>query len=257
MNGIFVNIINNSQLFLLILVRMTGLFFITPIFSRRNIPNTIKIGLSLFCAIILVNIIQVDLLNLSYFDLFLFIVRELLVGLIMGFISYLFFSSLYIAGQVIDMQIGFGMVNVLDPQSNTQVPIIGNLYYIIALFIFMIIDGHHWLLDALVRSYEYIPIGYFEFSDQFISQLIRIISQVFIIGFKISGPILAAIFLVDVLLGIFAKTIPQMNVFIVGMPLKILVGIAIIIITLPLFFSTLQYIFSNMYEEIFSFLKTI
>lgn len=257
MEVLFANIINKYQIFLLILVRMTGLFLLTPVFSRNNIPNILKVGFSFFCSVILINILDVKLLNLSPYNLVIFTIKELLVGLMLGFVSYLFFTSLYLAGQIIDMQIGFGMVNVLDPQHNIQVPIVGTLYYILAILIFLTIDGHHFLLDALIKSYEYVPIGQFKFADGFVNQLIRILSQTFIIGFKISGPVLAAIFLADVLLGILAKTMPQMNVFIVGMPLKILVGIVTIIITLPLFIATLQHIFNNMYEEIFNFLKVI
>ncbi|WIV10872.1 flagellar biosynthetic protein FliR [Proteiniborus sp. MB09-C3] len=257
MEALLIDTLNKYQIFLLILVRMAGLFLITPIFSRNNIPNVLKIGFSFFCSIILVNVMEVEILNLAPYELILFSIKELLVGLMLGFISYLFFTTLYLAGQVIDMQTGFGMVNVLDPQQNIQVPIMGTFYYIITVLVFLIIDGHHTLLEALVKSYEYVPIGQFRFSGDMINQLVRILTQTFIVSFKISGPVLAAIFLTDVLLGILAKTMPQMNVFIVGMPLKIFIGIATIIITLPLFIATLQNIFSNMYEEIFNFLKVI
>jgi len=236
---------------------MTGLFLITPVFSRNNMPNEFKIGFSFFCSVILINVIDVETTSFLPVELILFSIKELLVGMVIGYISYLFFSTLYLAGQIIDMQIGFGMVNILDPQSNMQVPIIGNFYYIISILIFLIIDGHHILLEALIKSYDYIPIGQFRFTDNIISQLIRILNHTLIYSFKICGPVLAAILLADVLLGVLAKTMPQMNVFIVGMPLKIFIGIAIIIITLPLFTTILQNIFSNMNSEIFDFLKVI
>lgn len=257
MENLFADILSKYQIFLMILIRMTGLFLITPIFSRNNIPNVLKIGFSFFCSIILIAVLDIEKLELVPFELIVFSIKELLVGLMLGFISYLFFTSLYLAGQIIDMQVGFGMVNVFDPQNNIQVPIMGTYYYIISILIFLTIDGHHILLDALIQSYEYIPIGHFKFANDTINQLIKILSTTFIIGVKISAPVLASIFLADVLLGILAKTMPQMNVFIVGMPFKILVGIATIIITLPLFIATLQHIFTNMYEEIFNFLKVI
>lgn len=257
METLLTNVIEKHQIFLLILVRMTGLFLLTPIFSRENIPNLFKIGFSVFCAIILVNIIDAGFSYLSPFELMLYTIKELLIGLMLGFISHLFLTSFYLAGQIIDMQIGFGMVNVLDPQHNIQVPVMGNFYYIIAILVFLTIDGHHLLIEALVNSYDYVPVGQFKFVGGFIDQLVRVVSQTFIIGLKISGPVLAAIFLSDVLLGILAKTMPQMNVFVVGMPLKILIGIVTITITLPLFIATLQHIFNNMYEEIFNFLKVI
>ncbi|HOA81963.1 MAG TPA: flagellar biosynthetic protein FliR [Defluviitaleaceae bacterium] len=257
MEILLTDIISKYQIFLMILVRMTGLFLITPIFSRDNIPNILKIGFSFFCSIILINIIDVDFVNLAPFELFIFSIKELLVGIMLGFVSYLFFTIFYLAGQVIDMQIGFGMVNVLDPQQNIQVPIMGSFYYMICILLFLILDGHHSLIEALVNSYDYIPIGQFRFSGDMINHLVRTLTQVFFISFKISGPVLAAIFLSDVLLGVLAKTMPQMNVFIVGMPLKIFIGIATVVITIPIFLATLQNIFSNMNEEIYNLLKII
>ncbi|SCG83435.1 Flagellar biosynthetic protein fliR [Proteiniborus sp. DW1] len=257
MENLMIEIINKYQIFLMILVRMTGLFFITPIFSRDNIPNILKIGFSFFCSTILINIIEVDIIALTPLELLVFSIKELLVGLMLGFVSYLFFTVLYLAGQIIDMQIGFGMVNVLDPQQNIQIPIMGSFYYIICILFFLILDGHHFLIEALVNSYDYIPIGQIKFTGDMVNQLVRILTQTFIISFKISGPVLAAIFLADVLLGILAKTMPQMNVFIVGMPLKIFIGLAAVTITIPLFLATLQNIFSSMNEGIYNLLKVI
>ncbi|MFA5523332.1 MAG: flagellar biosynthetic protein FliR [Tissierellales bacterium] len=257
MEAFLLDLSNKYSIFLLVLVRMTGLFLITPIFSRDNIPNILKIGFSFFCSLILINVVEVDISNISYYELILFSIKELLVGLMLGFTSYLFFTILYLAGQIIDMQIGFGMVNVFDPQQNLQVPIMGTFYFIICTLLFVIIDGHHILIEALVNSYNYIPIGQFKFSGDMVNHITRIVTQTFIISFKISGPVLAVIFLTDVLLGILAKTMPQMNVFIVGMPLKIFIGIATVIITLPLFIATLQNIFSNMTDEIYNLLRII
>ncbi|MGF7057152.1 flagellar biosynthetic protein FliR [Brassicibacter mesophilus] len=250
-------LLNNYQIFLLVLVRVTGLFIATPIFSRNNVPNTLKVCFAVLLSFVLFNTIELNYISNNILDFTTIVIKELAIGLIIGFISYLFFTSLYFAGQVVDMQIGFGMVNVLDPQSNIQVPIMGTFYHLIAILVFLTIDGHHFLIDALVSSYKYIPIGHFAFTENIIKQLAVILGQTLIIGFKISSPVLATIFLADVLLGILARTMPQMNVFIVGMPLKISVGIVTIVVSLPLFFIALQHIFNNMYEEIFNFLKVI
>ena len=250
-------LLNKYQVFLLVLVRVTGLFIASPIFSRNNVPNTLKVSFAVLFSFVLFNTIDTNYVNYDILDFTALVTKELAIGLIIGFISYIFFTSLYLAGQVIDMQIGFGMVNVLDPQSNIQVPIMGTFYYIVAILIFLTIDGHHFLIEALVSSYKYVPIGHFAFTENIIKQLTVILGQTLIIGFKISSPVLATIFLADVLLGILARTMPQMNVFIVGMPLKVSVGIVTIVVSLPLFFIALQHIFNNMYEEIFNFLKVI
>ena len=250
-------LLNKYQIFLLVLVRITGLFIATPIFSRNNVPNILKVCFAVLLSLILFNSIESNYVSYDILDFTTIVIKELAIGLIIGFISYLFFTSLYFAGQIVDMQIGFGMVNVLDPQSNVQVPIMGTFYYLIAILVFLTIDGHHFLIDALVSSYKYVPIGHFAFTENIIRQLIVILGKTLVIGFKISSPVLATIFLADVLLGILARTMPQMNVFIVGMPLKVTVGIVTIVVSMPLFFIALQHIFNNMYEEIFNFLKVI
>jgi len=256
MENLYDIIFSKYELFLLIFVRATGLFIISPIFSKESVPSVIKIGFAFLFSILLINVIDYEVVDTNGV-LVILIINELLVGLIIGFISYIFFTALYLTGQIVSMQIGFGMVNVMDPQSNVQIPVMGNFYYIIALLIFLLINGHHMLIEALVSSYELLPIGYSIFQLEILDQMIRIFGQVFIIGFKISSPILATIILADVLLGVLARTMPQMNVFIVGMPLKIMVGIVAVIVMMPLFIIALQHIFTNMYEEIFNFIKVL
>lgn len=249
--------LSQYQIILLVLVRVSGLFIISPIFSRVNIPNTYKIGFSLLLTLIVSNLVEGPTEMMTDLVLIIASIQELLVGFMIGFISYLFFSVFFIVGQVIDVQVGFGIASVLDPQSNIQIPITGNFYQIIATLMFLVVNGHHFLIEALVKSYDYVPIGKLTLSPAMVTQFIDIIGKLFVLGFKIGSPVIVTIILVDVLLGILAKTMPQMNIFAVGMPLKIIVGLALIIITLPIFFITLRHIFNSMYEEIFNFLKVI
>lgn len=251
-------IFSEYQLFLLVFVRMTGIFIITPIFSRTNIPTILKISLALIISTITFSTLnQKGIVLDTNITLIVQIIKELSVGLIIGFISYLFFISLFIAGQIIDTQIGFGMVNVFDPAHNTQVPITGNLYYILALLVFFTVNGHHWFLEAIIESYSILPVGSIVFNEKILYQVIDIFSEIFNIGFKISSPILATVFLINVLLGLLAKTVPQMNVFVVGMPLKIFVGVITIFLTLPIYLIALSHIFENMSGEIFNFFKLL
>ena len=127
-------IINGFDMFLLVFVRMTGLFVVAPIFGRKNIPTYFKIGFSFFIALILVNTtaVQVAQYDDNLLSYALLIAKEFIVGLSIGFVAYLVFTAIYIAGEVIDMQIGFGIVNVLDPVSNIQVPVTSNVYFIIS-----------------------------------------------------------------------------------------------------------------------------
>ncbi|RKD34450.1 flagellar biosynthetic protein FliR [Thermohalobacter berrensis] len=251
-------ILQKYDVFLIIFIRMSGIFIISPLFSRRNIPNITKIGFTLIISILLIYSVNGEnLITLNGLEIFIVLVKELILGFLIGFICYITLMSLYIAGQIVDMQIGFGMVNVFDPLNNSQVPIVGNFYYIIAILTFLTINGHHILIKQLVNSFNIVPLGQIGFSDSIFQQFIFIFSQIFVIGFKISAPILATIFLTNVLLAILARTMPQMNVFIVGMPLKILIGILTIVIMIPLYSVVFQHIFDFMFSSVVDFLKAV
>jgi flagellar biosynthetic protein FliR len=244
-------------IFLLVFVRITGMFFLSPIFGRSNIPNYYKAGFSLVFSIIMAN--SVPALDLSLYtslsSYVVLIAKELLIGLMLGFISYLIFSSIYIAGQMIDVRIGFGMVNVFDPLSNVQIPITADYYAIIATVMMLITDAHHLLIHAISESYTILPIGEVIFSDDLVMQIVKLFTNVFIIGFKIAAPITVTILVTDVSLGIISKSMPQMNVFMLGMPVKIIMGLLIIVITLGAFKGIVNTIIQRTYEEFYIFLR--
>lgn len=247
-------IFNKYQLFLLVMIRTSGIFIFSPFFSSQNIPNTMKIGLSFSVSLLITSALSISL-DLSNEIFLLLIIKELMVGIIIGFISYAFFSAFYVMGQIVDMKIGFGMANVIDPQNKIQVPLMGNFYYILSFLLLMSINGHHSIISALIDSYNFIPIGRFTYTGDTINLLVHSLSKSFEIGFKLSTPIVAIIFLTDVVLGIISKTIPQMNVFVVGMPLKVLIGLLIILISMPIFFTAIGGIFDLIINDIYRFIK--
>jgi flagellar biosynthetic protein FliR len=236
---------------------MTGLFVIAPIFGRRNMPVYFKIGFAFLLSLILVNTIkfsQPDYSN-SIYEYFILIFREFMVGITIGYVAYVIFSAIYMAGQLIDTQIGFGIVNVLDPVSNIQVPLTANFYYILSMVVLLSVNGHHAIIRALFDSYKSVPLGKAVFNTQLLNDVLRVFGSMFLIGFKIAAPIAAAILVVDVALGVISKAIPQMNVFVVGMPLKILVGIVVMMVTIPMFMILLDTLFNGMNSEMLNFLK--
>jgi flagellar biosynthetic protein FliR len=258
MNDVLYILMDKFELFLLILVRMSSLFVITPVFGGRNVPSYLKIAFAFFCSVILVTLIKdvtVDAANVySYAAL---ILKELAIGIILGYTSYLVFSALFLAGQIIDTQIGFGMVNVLDPMHDSQIPLTGNFIYIITLLIFVMMNGHHVLLTALFKSYNVLPINSFAFNDVLYNNMLNIFFETFALGFKISIPILAASLLAEISLGILAKTVPQMNVFVVGMPLKVGVGLVTLLAMMPMFITAMDLTFDKMYSYIYLIIKSM
>jgi len=248
-------IFRQYELFLLIMVRTSGIFIFSPFFSSQNIPNIMKVGLTFSVSLLISSILPFSV-NLTNEVLLILIFKELMVGIIIGFISYVFFSAFYVMGQIADMKIGFGMVNVIDPQNKTQVPVMGNVYYILAFLMFLNFNGHHLLISTLVDSYTFLPIGSLKYTGDTMHILTNTLAKSFEIGFKLSTPIIAVVFLTDIVLGVMSKTIPQMNVFVVGMPLKVFIGLLIVIVSMPLFFSSLNGIFDLMINDIYKFIKT-
>jgi len=251
------SIFNLWNIFLLVLVRISGMFFLSPIFGRRNIPNYFKVGFCFILTIITAHSVTVPDLS-SYTSLASYVVligKELLLGLTIGFISYALFSAIYIAGQLIDTQIGFGMVNVIDPLTNIQVPITADFYVILATLFMLVTDTHHLLIKAVVDSYSVVPPGGAYFGGGVVRQLVDLFYHTLVIGFKIAAPITAAILVTNVALGIISKAMPQMNVFILGMPLKIIVGLIIILITIAAFRGVVTFILEGTYRNISDFLR--
>ncbi len=258
MTNWLVNLPDQIAIFTLIFVRMGALFVITPIFGRREMPSYMKVSFAFFVAIIVLP--SMTGVHLEYSNMIEFtgmVLKEFLVGIIMGYVSFVVFASLYVSGQVMDMQIGFGMVNVLDPLMGSQVPLVGNFFYIITALFFLMVDGHHVLFNALFMSYKIIPLSGLVFSSSLLPNIVSVVSITFLIGFQISMPILAALLMTEVALGILSRTVPQMNIFVVGMPLKLGLGLLTLYFMLPVFFRVMNLFFDKMYTYLFLIMKSM
>lgn len=251
--------LNGFDAFLLIFIRMTGLFVVAPIFGRRNIPAYLKIGFSFFTAIIMVNTITLPASDTysNILQLGLIISKEFIVGITIGFVAYLSFTAIYVAGEIIDMQLGFGVVNVMDPISNIQVPITSNLYFIMSMLVYLAVNGHHSLIKALFDSYTLVPLGTAVFNESLLNNLLAVFGYIFAIGFKIAAPVVAAILITDVALGTVSRMVPQLNVFVIGMPLKIFVGIVVLVVSVPMFIYVLEGLFDVVDTSTMTFIKGI
>lgn len=256
----FFSLVSNQMgFFLLIFVRISGIFFMTPVFGSRNIPAYVKASLALLLAYTLYPVLfnaNIKIPDALWLYLFA-VLGELLIGLILGFVSSLVFSAIQMSGQLLDMQIGFGIVNIIDPQSGQQVPLIGNFKYILALVVFLTMNGHHVLLNALFSSFKLIPITGIAWNAKILDIIITLVQGTFIIALKISLPVLTALLLSDVALGILARTMPQMNIFVVGVPGKIIIGLFVLSLALPFYIFFLEMAFNGMYKDIYRILSFI
>ncbi|MGG0411531.1 flagellar biosynthetic protein FliR [Peribacillus simplex] len=228
--------------FLLIVVRVTTFFVAMPIFSYRSIPVQHRVGLGIFLAWIMYYTINAPVLELDV-TFYLLIMKEALVGLFIGFAAYMILSAVQIAGGLIDFQMGFSIANVIDPQTGAQSPLMGQYLYTIALLFLLSTNGHHLLLDGIFYSYQFIPIDqlFVPFGDH---TLIEYLAKAFMIAFQMSIPVVGSIFLVDVTLGILARTVPQLNVFVVGIPVKIIAGLVVIILVMGMMMTVVTQLFN-------------
>jgi flagellar biosynthetic protein FliR len=252
-------LLNGFDVFMLVFVRMTGLFVVSPIFGRRNIPTYFKIGFSFFISLILVNTtavqgFQYDGSILAYT---LLAIKEFIVGMSIGFIAYIAFTAIYVAGEIIDMQMGFGVVNVMDPVSNIQVPVTSNLYFIMSMLLLLLMNGHHMLIKTIFDSFTTLPLGTVVFDASLADGLIAVFGTVFVTGFKIAAPVVAAILITDVALGTISRMVPQLNIFVIGMPLKIFIGLIILLITMPMFMNIMESIFKSMDGSMLNYIKEL
>lgn len=253
--------INAVPIFLLIFCRVTAFFVVTPIFSYKTVPAMFKIGLGFFISLIVFSMhaeSQVLILDLQYI---LLIIREVLIGLMLGFIVYLFFAVTQTAGGIIDTQIGFAMANIIDPVTGTSVPLLGNFKYLLMLVMFFMVNGHHYLLTGLMDSYIWIPIENDWFAKVAEGSLAQFITEAvvtsLVIGVQMAMPMLVAMFIVDVGLGFLAKTAPQFNVFVIGFPVKIMLGLFLLVLLMPGLGLIFEKVFSIMFDHMEQFFGVV
>ncbi|MET3697970.1 flagellar biosynthetic protein FliR [Bacillus oleivorans] len=244
-----IELIPGIPAFLLIFIRVTTFFLVVPLYSYRTIPSTHKVGFSLFLSWIMYYTIDkpADVLTEHFF---LVLIKEVLFGLLLGLIAFIILAAIQVAGGFIDFQMGFAIANVIDPQTGAQSPLMGQYFYIIALLFLLAVDGHHLLLDAIFYSYEFVPLEQLSLplgSQELALFVTKAFASMFLIAFQMSLPVVACLFLIDVALGITARTVPQLNVFVVGLPLKIAVSFIFIIIT----FGGLMVVVSSLFDQMF------
>lgn len=173
-----------------------------------------------------------------------------MVGFVIGYVTTLIFSAIWTAGQLIDTQIGFGIVSVIDPQNSIQVPLMGNFKNILALLVFFVLDGHHTLIELIFGTYELVPLGEGVVTDELSTIIIGLFSDSFLLALKIALPVFAITFISEVAFGILVRVIPQMNIFIVGIPIKIFIGLVTIMIFIPLYINSLKGVYNEMFSNI-------
>lgn len=226
-----VELVPKISVLLLIFVRVSAFFVTIPLFSYKTIPSQLKIVLAFVLSWMMYYTFSIEAFTING-DYLLLVLKEAIVGLVLGLVVYIVFSAVQIAGGFIDFQMGFAMANIVDPQTGAQSPLMGQFFNFLLLLMFLAINGHHLVLDGIFYSYQFMPIDQFfpKFGDaESVEYIMKLFVAVFAIAFQMSAPIIATLFLVTLALGITGKTVPQLNIFVVGFPIKIAVGFILLI----------------------------
>lgn len=227
------------QLGLFIFIRITAFMVISPVFSQKGIPNITKMIVA--AALMIVTISSVS--NFDPIDtlfLFAFVVwKEVLFGLAMGFLSQLVFTGVEIAGQMIDFQVGFSMAQAFDPTFGMMTSQYGKLYYWLTLMMVFLTNLHHYLIKGVINSFQLVPIGAVNMEGTTVEGVIKLFSLTFEMAINLAAPLVVSAVIVDLLLGMLSRTIPQINVLMMGMPMKTTISFIMFLLILP---STLEYL---------------
>jgi len=238
--------------YLAVLSRLSGLFVTAPVLSSRFLPVRVRVPLLLVLAAVLYPAVG-DLQSTPWpwqGSLLAVYGSELLWGATMGFVANLVFIAVYVAGQIIDMEMGFGIVNVVDPVAGIQAPVVGNFLFILALMLLLLGDGHHVVLGALWSSYRWVPVGAASIGEPVVTGVLRCFGRTFVAGIQLALPVAGALFLTTLALGIVTRTVPQANVFVVGLPVKIGVGMVMLAAALPVYRLVMGGLFRAMYGDL-------
>lgn len=225
------------EYFLLVWMRIASFVFTAPFFGTRGVPNNVKIALSVFIAYVMYNFGPEHVYpKYSTFIAYCVVVlKEVVVGLLIGLSAQLCTSIVLFAGRIIDMEAGLSMANVFDPLTNEQSTITGAVLQYGSMLILYTTGLHRYLLKALMETFTLIPINAINIdTDRLLENLIGFLGSYIIIGFRICLPVFASMTIMNIVLGLLAKLAPQMNMFTVGIQLKLLLGLSVLVITVGL-----------------------
>lgn len=220
---------------ILILVRLASFMAASPVFSNRSIPNQVKVFLSLMISLSVYGALYGDGgasgLTVGWFTFYA--LREVLLGLAMGFVTQIIYSAVTTAGQFTDFQMGFSVSATFDPMTGSTQAIMGRLYQMVALVLVFITDAHHRVIAAVYRSFEVVPLGTPVLEVVRADTVVRLVGQAFAVALQIATPVILVLLMTDIIMGVLSKTVPSLNILMLGMPMKILIGTAMVMAIFP------------------------
>ena len=242
--------------FIVIFFRVASVLWFLPIFSLRSVPLPYKIGFSLSISLLLFDAVTINIaLNSDPYFLAILILKEVFIGLTISFFVTTLFTVIYVAGEVAAIQTGFSFARVMDPFTMSQQSVLEQFLNLLTIMVFFAIDAHHILIKGILSSFKELPVGTLTLNEALMNHIIGLTSKIFSVGLKIGAPIIVTLFIIEISLGLLSKLIPQVNVFVEGMPIKILVTMMVLAFSLSAIVPNIAAIFRGMDTEIIRILR--
>lgn len=262
MSAIWDLIVNNFVAYLMVTARISGIFTFNPIFSRQNVPMRIKVGATLALSVVAVSYMGSDTIQYVFHGVPGFVMtllKELAIGLVLGFMTNLILTVIVYAGELMDNQIGFGMAKAMDPMTGIQMPLFANLFNYMFILYFFIIGGHLKYIELFVTSYDILPMNYgFDLDSINLAYYIaNYFNTVLILAVKFAMPIIAAELITEFVIGVMMKAVPTIQIFVVNIQLKIVVGLLVLLAVARPMSDYLEYLMDIMFTNLNSALGLI
>lgn len=247
------------EFFLMILMRVAAFIFVVPFFSMNHVPRRYRAALSVVISIVLYGVLpRQEILYDTVYEYAVIVAKEFITGILIGMGVNLCTTILALTGSIADMEVGFSMVTLMDPATRQQTTITSTLYQYLIMLILVISGMYQYIIGALAESYELIPVyGAVFDAEKLLNVAVLFMAEYVSIGFRICLPIFAAILMLNAVLGILAKVAPQMNMFAIGLQLKIFVGLGVIFLTLFLLPRAAEIIFTEARRMTVAFVEAL
>jgi flagellar biosynthesis protein FliR len=241
----------------LMLIRIATFMAIMPLFGTRVVPQPAKILLSMVMTLVLFPVLKNTMNVPAFWDesLILCVLREAFIGIFLGFLTRMIFMSVEVAGQLVGISMGFSTITLINPAFGDSAGVMEQFESILATLLFLAINGHHLFFEAIFQSFKLAPVGVLTMNPQALASLTVFAQEVFVIGVKLAGPMIAVILFLNVALGIVGRAVPQINVFVISFPVNILVGLFVFMVSIPLMLTVMESDFMQLGGQMFAFLK--
>jgi flagellar biosynthetic protein FliR len=245
--------------FALVLSRVAGIFAALPVFGGQRLPLQIKVVVVLMITLVCFPSLAVTppAMPGDVFALVGLLLCEMAVGLTLAFVAQILFSAIEFSGQIVGMQMGFTMAQIVDPTRGSQVEIMSVVQTLFATLLFLTMNIHHVFIRAIIDSFSAIPIGGWHLNGNIITFLMRRTADIFVLGIRLAAPVMVSLLLTSVALGVMARSFPQMNIFMLSMPLNIGIGFIVLGATLLVFFHVLEVSFDQLKGHIYTIFRLV